>query len=899
MASARFLQSYVARFLARFLSLSYVRHLLRQYCLSVGLTALLYFLVAKLIFASLELGIEPSPVWPPAGIGLFVLLSQGRQVWPGVTLGVLLVGQWLGVSWLSAAGSALGATLEALLGATMLRWAGFRISLERLQDALSFIVLAALAAPLINATVSSGFSLLTAEITWPEAGRIWWTYWLGDSMGILVFTPLLLLLKRQLDRQLDRRRNQRPVRWQTGWQTGWQTSWQTGRSSRLAEKLLCFGGLLGLSWAIFYLRPTAVLLQYPIEYLPFPFVIWAALRFGQTMGIAASFLLSVVAVSGTMTGNGPFAMATTISRQLIFLQQAFLGVVTMTSLILATMATERRRVGALLKQSQMSLAKAQQIAQLGNWDFDLTKQQWAWSDELYRLLGLAVQGTPPDLQTLLQAVHPEDWERVAGALDQALTQRIPYRMTYRLLLPDGSQRVVEDQVAIGATHATGILLDITEFKQTEEQLRLTAERNRLLGEMGLRIRQSLDLDEILDRTVQEVRQFLQADRVFICRFDALGNGRVTAEAVLPGWSSALNNTSDASVYPEIQAIFADSHICVANDTSQEESTPFIRQYHDLYQIRAGIGVALLSAPDSGQLPLFGLLICHQCAGPRQWQPLEIELLEQLGIQVSIAIQQGQLYQQVQQLNSTLEQQVADRTAQLEMNLAKLGEMNQLQDVFLHAIAHDLRTTVMGTLMVLQNLQQQPGDPIAIPRKTLERMIQSSEIQHCKLDSLIEAYRNKIEGVTLELKSVALPPLLHQVVERLHPLFLQNQAQIQLELADLPPIEADPTQLERVFSHLLVNAVKHNPPGVQVTVRAQADPDWLCLAVTDSGRGIDPEQQERLFELKTGEGRHRQLTGIGVGLCLCQQIVAAHGGKILVQSQLGQGSRFEVRLPRRR
>jgi PAS domain S-box-containing protein len=881
LASARFLQSYVARFLARFLSLSYVKHLIKQYCLSVGLTALLYFLVAKLIFSSLQLGIEPSPVWPPAGIGLFVLLCQGRQVWPGVTLGVLLVGQWLGVSWLSAAGSAFGATLEALLAATMLRWVGFRPSLERLQDALSFIVLAALGAPLLNATFSTGFNLLTEQISRSQAGRVWWTYWLGDSMGILVFTPLLLLLKRQLDRWRNERKTQ--GRWQV---------------SRLAEKLLCFGGLLGLSMAIFYLRPTAVLLQYPIEYLPFPFVIWAALRFGQTLGIAASFLLSVVAIGGTMAGNGPFAMSTPILRQLIFLQQTFLAVITITGLILATLAAERRRVGALLRQSQASLVKAQQIAKLGNWDFEFKQQQWVWSDELYRLLGLSVRGVAPHPQTLLQVVHPDDREQVEAALEQALTQKRPYRMTYRLLLPDGTERVVEDQVAIGPTHATGILLDITEYKQTEEKLRLTAERNRLLGEMGLRIRQSLDLDEILDRTVQEVRQFLQADRVFICRFDPAGNGRVTAEAVLPGWSSALNETSDASVYPEVQSIFADSHICVVNDTSQEEATPFIRQYHDLYQIKAGIGVALLSATESDQLPLFGLLICHQCARPRQWQPLEIELLEQLGIQVSIAIQQGQLYQQVQQLNNGLEQQVAERTAQLETNLAKLGEMNQLQDVFLHAIAHDLRTTVMGTLMLLKNFQQQPGDQISIPRKTLERMIESGELQRCKLDSLVEAYTNKLEGVTLDLKSVNLSPLLNQVLAQLQPLFLQNQATVETELADLPPIEADPTQLERVFSHLLVNAVKHNPPGVQVRLRARVDADWLYLTVTDSGRGIDPEQQERIFELKTGEGRHRQLTGIGVGLCLCQQIISAHGGKISVQSQMGQGSKFQVRLPRR-
>lgn len=315
-----------------------------------------------------------------------------------------------------------------------------------------------------------------------------------------------------------------------------------------------------------------------------------------------------------------------------------------------------------------------------------------------------------------------------------------------------------------------------------------------------------------------------------------------------------------------------------------------------------MGVAIVSDPKQGitssrptlNSRLFGVLIAHQCSQPREWQPLEIELLEQLGTQVAIAIQQGQLYQQVQSLNSTLEQQVTERTLQLQVNLTKLEEMNELQDVFLHAIAHDLRTTVMGTLMVLNNFQQQPGDEISIQRSMLERMARSGEIQLCKLNSLLEAYTNRTEGLILQLELTDVEQLLQSIIRDLHPLLEQNQTSLELDLHDLPLLKADTGQLERVFKHLLINAIKHNPPGIHVRIAAARGTNWVRFMISDNGKGISIAHPDRLFDLTTRSDR--QLTGIGVGLCLCQQIVTAHGGKIGVESKPGEGSCFWFTLP---
>ncbi|QYO68118.1 sensor histidine kinase [Leptolyngbya sp. 7M] len=228
---------------------------------------------------------------------------------------------------------------------------------------------------------------------------------------------------------------------------------------------------------------------------------------------------------------------------------------------------------------------------------------------------------------------------------------------------------------------------------------------------------------------------------------------------------------------------------------------------------------------------------------------------------------------------------------------KLEDMNELQDVFLHAIAHDLRTTIMGTLMVLKNFQQHPGDEISIPRSLLERMTQSGETQLCKLNALLEAYTNRTEGVVLQPEPMQVQELLQTVATDLKPLLERNQATLELALDKLPPVMADGEQLRRVFQQLLLNAVKHNLPGVHITVEVKPEPQWLRFIVADNGKGISQSQRERLFDLKLGAGPDRQLTGIGVGLCLCQQIITAHGGKIGVESEVGHGSRFWFTLPR--
>ena len=222
---------------------------------------------------------------------------------------------------------------------------------------------------------------------------------------------------------------------------------------------------------------------------------------------------------------------------------------------------------------------------------------------------------------------------------------------------------------------------------------------------------------------------------------------------------------------------------------------------------------------------FGVLAAHQCSTPRHWQSFEIELLQQLATQVAIAIQQAELYQQVQALNTNLERQVQERTAQLEQKMQELQELNQIKDLFLHAVTHDLRTPVMGWLMVLKNLLNNGSEQLAIPvsRSILERMVQSSDRQLYLINSLLEVHASEIHGIVLHREPVQLGQLISSILAELEPLLAKNQANLtNLVPNNLPIINADPNQIWRVFENLIANALNHNPPGLSLVLSATVE-----------------------------------------------------------------------------
>ncbi len=213
-------------------------------------------------------------------------------------------------------------------------------------------------------------------------------------------------------------------------------------------------------------------------------------------------------------------------------------------------------------------------------------------------------------------------------------------------------------------HFAAIKQDITERKQIELATQQQAERERMIQAMTGRIRQSLELSQILHTTVTEVRQVLATDRVLIYRLNPDWSGVVIAESVADNSQSILGMEITDTCFVETQGqVLLQGNIGAIDDIYNAGLTDCHIKLLERFQVRANLAVPILQDNH-----LWGLLVAHHCQEPRQWQPFEIALKQQLATQIAIAIQQSELYSQVRGLNANLELQVQERTAQLQQAL---------------------------------------------------------------------------------------------------------------------------------------------------------------------------------------------------------------------------------------
>jgi integral membrane sensor domain MASE1 len=293
------------------------------YALKLAVIATAYVLSARvgldLAFATGSV----TAVWPPTGIALAALILWGPSVWPGVALGACVANAWTGVPLVTVLGITCGNTLEAVVGAYLLRRAGFRPSLERVRDVLALVALAAVGSTLIAATIGVVSLGVGDEVSLDDFGSVWRVWWLGDMGGALLVAPLLM---------------------------AGVAYWPYRRlPGRAGEAVVLAAAVVGLS-AFVFVRETN------LAYLLFPLLVWAALRFWQPGAAAASLAVAAVAVSYTANDEGPFVRSNPDDS--LLLAQTFFGVTGVTVLLLAAVITERRRAEEKVEEIASALQES-------------------------------------------------------------------------------------------------------------------------------------------------------------------------------------------------------------------------------------------------------------------------------------------------------------------------------------------------------------------------------------------------------------------------------------------------------------------------------------------------------------------------------------------------------------
>src|SRR6184192_4698182 len=247
---------------------------------AIGILTVVYFIAGKLGLMLASLHASASPVWPAAGIALAALLVLGYRVWPAIFVGAFLVNLTTAGNVATSLAIASGNTLEAICGAWLVnRFAGGTTVFDRPQGVFKF-ALAAVSSTIIGPAFGVTSLALAGFADWTNYGAIWLTWWLGDTTGDLLIAPLIIL-----------------------WSVASKRRWNKKEAVEVGIRLLL---LFVLSEAVFGGWLTISAKNYPIAFSCGPIVIWTAFRFTQRETSTGIFILSVIALWGTVRGFGPF-----------------------------------------------------------------------------------------------------------------------------------------------------------------------------------------------------------------------------------------------------------------------------------------------------------------------------------------------------------------------------------------------------------------------------------------------------------------------------------------------------------------------------------------------------------------------------------------------------------------
>jgi PAS domain S-box-containing protein len=408
-----------------------------RYAFQLAVLAALYVVAAKLgIELSVAHGVI-TPVWAPTGIAIAALFLLGLRFWPAVALGAFIANATSDASIGVSAAIAVGNTLEAVVGSELLRLAGVRRTLDRVRDVIALILLAAMVAPLVAAT--NGVTALWIAGDVDSFRSEWLLWWVGDAMGALIVTPLILVWSTNPLRSIERR--------------------------SLVEGVVIVAVLVALSALVF----LAGYWRYP--HLIFPVLIWATLRFRQAGAVTGSFLVTAIAIAGAVEGSTPIADRS--ETQIVQILEGLLGGVAVSLLILGAVLEERRRADVQAAAALTALNEAQHIAHVGSWEWNIATDQVTCSDELFRIYGLEPGSQVVTFESFLERVHPDDRGFARETVERAYNTGRPFLFDHRIVLPDGGVRwtqargrVITD-AAGRPVRMLGTAEDVTERKQLD------------------------------------------------------------------------------------------------------------------------------------------------------------------------------------------------------------------------------------------------------------------------------------------------------------------------------------------------------------------------------------------------------------------------------------------------
>ena len=848
------------------------------WCALVAGLAAVYFAAAKLGLKLAFLHSSATAVWPPSGIALAAFLLLGyRRVWPGIWLGAFFVNlvvlqEKFGADPTSlralatAAGIAVGNTLEGVTGAYLvIRFAKGLQVFSRLQDILKYALLAAV----VSTTVSATFGVTSLYLgRYPEQhlfrfGATWFTWWVGDAVGDLVVTPLLLL-----------------------WYLNGRVRWSR---AQLVEIALVLGVLIVVGLAVF----GGAFQNYPVGYLCFPALLWTAYRLGTRETATAIVLFSGIAIWGTLSGQGPYALGD--PNQSLLLLQSFLGVNTVATLALSAVASEHRRIEEALRLEKELREREENFRVLaetvgdGIVSADGHGHLLFFNRAVERMFGYAASELIGQPLTLLMPepfheAHRRGLERYLATGEARL---IGARSELAGRRKDGSEFPLE--LALGswkvreAHYFTGILRDISARKSAEEALRRTHEELDAAHKELHSAHDALRLANVeLDLRVQERTEALakanaalesevvdrkRAEEQFRLTVESAPNAMVMVDA--KGRIVLLNaQTEKVFGYRREELQGQAVEILIPERFRSQHPADRAGFFADPHARPMGIGRDLYGLHKNGtEFPVeIGLNPIQTEGGVRVLSSI-IDITER----------------------KRAERDLARRAVELARSNAELEQ-------FAYVSSHDLQEPLRMVASFVQLLERKYKgklDPDA--DGYIHYIVDGAKRMQGMIKDLLSLARVG-SPVVDDSRLVDCQEVLDTVLLNLQRAIEESGARITSD--DLPTVRGDATQITLLLQNLVGNSLKFRGPEapcVKISARPE-DGQWL-FSIHDNGIGIEPQFQARIFQIFQRVHDRDNYPGSGIGLAIAKKIVERHGGRIWVESEKDKGAIFRFTLPK--
>jgi len=518
--------------------------------------------------------------------------------------------------------------------------------------------------------------------------------------------------------------------------------------------------------------------------------------------------------------------------------------------------TDRKLAHKALTESQMSLAQAQRITHIGNWDWNIDQDSLFWSDEMFRIFGLDKDGFKASYDDFINVVHPDDKDFVNEQVQSSLEGRAPFDTEFRLLLKDGTLKNIEARGEVfrdengKPIRMIGTNQDITERKQVEQAL---LESERLLKEAE------------------------RMARVGSWQWDMISNEFIFSEQ----WQRNHGVTKSRLSMDNLMHIAHPDDIKAVNKAFQDVLNgvkPFydiehriIRQDNGEVRFVRAIGEVTERSELGEPLKMFGFA---QDITERKLAEIEREHL-----MVAMKAKNKEL----EHFSDTISHDFGNPVLSIQAFSIELAKTNE---------------------QLLQLLDEQNIEPKA-KRQLLTILKDDVSPSIGFVQDAVGELRRLIEGLRqvasfgrtdINVEQVDINKLIKQITGAMK--FQLQDCDVSLIVDQLPNCLGDANHIMQVFTNLLTNAIKYRASDKkgQIKIYGQVEDNNSIYCVEDNGIGISPENQKKVFDIFYRVDHSHLATGEGLGLAIVAKILDRLNGKIWVESEFGKGSRFYVALP---